>query len=137
MRALSREFTVTMLYEAEPWELRLLTQPIFRYQPGREPSGSGEQSAKEGPGNWLDGALFTFVWTTGTDAELVLLFEAREHEGAYRWHYSPVRMTTRDLTLKHNGLQVWQVPPHVEPGKDITDPYTTTYIRTISVKSTE
>jgi hypothetical protein len=128
MRALSREFSVTMLYEGEPWELRLLPQPIFRYETSKDEAA---------PRDWLDGALFTFVWTTGTDAELVLVFEARKYEDTYRWHYSPVRLTTREVVLKHHDRQVWQVPPHAEPGKDITQPYTTTYVRTTAVKTTE
>ena len=129
MRALSREFSATMHYEGQPWELRLLSQPIYRYDVSEDEAATRD---------WLDGALFTFVWTTGTDAELVLLFEARQHEGEYHWHYAPVRFTTREVALKHRDRQVWNVLPAIgDPGTEITKPYSSHYTRTTEVKTTE
>ena len=128
MRTLSREFTAIMQAGDQPWELRLLPQPVFRYDVKVETST---------PRDWLDGALFTFVWTTGTDAEVLLVIEARKHENEHRWHYAPVRLTNREVVLKHGEEQVWNVPAHAEQETDITRPYTTYYVRTAPVKTTE
>jgi hypothetical protein len=128
MRALSREFTAIMQAGDQPWELRLLPQPIYRYDASvKTPS----------PREWLDGGLFTFVWTTGTDAEVLLVLEARKDDGEFRWHYAPVRLTNREVTLKHRDQQIWQIPAHTEEGTNITRPYTTFYVRTTPVKTTE
>src|SRR3954471_13331548 len=57
MRQLSRSFAVRMEAVNGTWELRLLPQPLFRY--GDKADGV------------LDGALFAYVWTTGTDPEFL------------------------------------------------------------------
>jgi hypothetical protein len=124
MRALSREFSVVMQAGEQPWELRLLPQPIYRYERPEDERG------------WLDGGLFTWVWTTGTDAEVLLLLEARMHEGEYRWHYTPVRLTNREVTMKHHDRVIWQVSAHTEQGSAVTRPYTTFYVRTTMTKTT-
>lgn len=124
MRSLAREFTVTMQADDKPWELRLLSQPIFRYD---------ASEAEPAERAWLDGALFTYVWTTGTDAEVLLILEARRMDGEFRWHYAPARLTNREALMKHRDAQVWQVPAHAETGAAITRPYSTFYSRTVSV----
>src|SRR5262249_52453190 len=83
------------------WELRLLPQPLIRYQP------------KDGP--VIDGALFTFVWTRGTDPELVLLLECRKTSAGRGWFYASVRFSNRALWLKHHDIEVWRGPVHQEP----------------------
>src|SRR5262249_43060721 len=70
MRQLARDFIPHMQADGS-WELRLLPQPLYRY-------GSDDQSAEKSP--VIDGALFTYVWTKGTDPELVLLLESRTTE---------------------------------------------------------
>jgi hypothetical protein len=50
--------------DGKPWELRLLPKPLYRY---------ASRSQKV-----LDGALFAYVWTRGTDPEWLLLLEARD-----------------------------------------------------------
>jgi hypothetical protein len=125
MRAISREFTAIMQASEKPWELRLLPQPIYRYPPTAE---------GQPPTDWLDGALFTFVWTTGTDAEVLLVVEARKRDGEWRWHYAPVRITNREVVLQHRDRQVWQVAAHTEEPGNVTRPYTTFYVKTTPVK---
>ena len=89
----------------------------MRYQP------------KEGP--VVDGALFTFVWTKGTDPELVLLLECRTTREGRRWFYAPVRFTYRELWLKHREAEVWRAAVHKEEQGDSTVIYTTRYLATI------
>lgn len=115
MRQLSRKFTAHM--EADgTWELRLLSQPLFRY---------GDEN-----GEVVDGALFTYVWTKGTDPEVILMLECRKAGKELAWAYAPVRFSNRQVWLKYDDKEVWRVDGHREPGT-ITDLiYTTAYART-------
>jgi hypothetical protein len=93
MRALAREFTAESVDRRGRWDLRLLPRPIYRY----------DESSPE----VIDGALFTFVTTAGTDPEIVLTVEARQTSDGPRWHYGAVRFSDLNLYLKHQGQQVW------------------------------
>ena len=75
-------------------ELRLLTQPVYRYE-GTE-------------GQLIDGGLFVFVM--GTDPEAFLLLEARHAGKAPRWHYALARMTHAQVAVSDRGREVWKVP---------------------------
>jgi len=117
MRELMADFSADMQAEST-WELRLLRQPLLRYQP------------KEGP--VVDGALFTYVWTKGTDPELVLLLECRKTKDGRKWFYAPVRFTNREVWLKHREKEVWRGAFHREEGgPESTWIYTTRYLATI------
>ena len=93
MRQILREFSAMMNANGE-WELRLLPQPLMRYQPT--------------DGDVVDGALFTFIWPKGTDPELILLLECRKTQDGLAWFYAPVRFSTRELWLNHEGKEVWR-----------------------------
>lgn len=95
MRDIARSFTgETRDMEQQRWELRLLPQPALRYQP--------EQT------DVLDGALFLYVSTAGTDPEVIIPVEARrEADGTYRWTYGIARFTDRDLIVRHEDQVVW------------------------------
>ncbi len=91
-RALAREFSGRSLSEAgEAWELRLLPRPLYRY---------------EGP-DVLEGAIYAFVSTAGTDPEILLLLEARKTPEGPRWVYAGARFSDMDLWLKHKDKEVW------------------------------
>jgi hypothetical protein len=122
MRQILRDFSAHMEANGE-WELRLLPQPLLRYQP------------KEGP--VIDGALFTFVWTKGTDPELVLLLECRKTKDGTAWFYAPVRFSNRAVWLKHHEIEVWRGPSHQEPAAESDLLYTTHYLDTIDDPRTE
>jgi hypothetical protein len=115
MRQIAKRFSAHM--EASgTWELRLLPQPLFRY-------GGGD-------GQPTDGALFTWVWSKGTDPELILLVELRPGDGTPQWHYAPVRFSNRALWLKYENAEVWRAQSHAEPeGGRTTQIYTTAYAR--------
>ncbi len=94
MRALAREFSVhSVSPKEERWELRLLPQPLFRYDLGGTPA--------------VDGSLFTFVTSAGTDPELILVIESQRTGTDTVWQYGLLRFTGFDLSVERNGHQVW------------------------------
>lgn len=88
MRALARDFKASVDLEKGATALRLLTQPVFRYE--AEP----------------DGALFAFVLTT--DPEVLLLIDDRPADGSPVWHYAFARMSNRSLVANHHDRVVWE-----------------------------
>lgn len=74
--------------------LRILTQPIYRYESARD--------------DVLDGALFAFV--EGTDPEVLLLVEARQMGGRYEWQYALARLNSVHLEAKYKDRSVWDQP---------------------------
>jgi hypothetical protein len=117
MRQITRKFTAHM--EADGlWELRLLPQPLFRY---------GDEKS-----DVVDGALFSYVWTKGTDPEVILLLECRKSGDGLAWHFAPVRFSNRQVWVKYGDQEVWRVESHREPPGNVTDLiYTTAYARTM------
>jgi hypothetical protein len=82
-------------------ELRLLPQPIYRYEAPQA--------------GIVDGGLFAFV--QGTDPDLFLLFEAREGDGNVTWQLAASRMNSVALSLHYKGLEIWHVD--VLPWSDV------------------
>jgi hypothetical protein len=98
MRAMSQDFSAVMIdyrnnSEGERQSLRLLTQPVHRYSsPGADV---------------VDGAIFGFV--LGTDAEVLLLLEARGAKDAPRWQYAVARLNNDELAAFFKEQEVWRV----------------------------
>ena len=94
MRGLAREFTGKSLSsQGQAWELRLLPQPLYRYE-STDP-------------DVLDGALFTLVSSAGTDPEIILLLEARKSQASHQWVFGAARFSDMNLWLNHRGHEVW------------------------------
>jgi hypothetical protein len=94
MRQLAKRFRGDMRSrEGEDVELRLLTQPIYKYE-----------AAKEGV---LEGGLFAFV--EGTDPEILLLIEARNDDKGTRWYAAGARMQNVMVRLKLDEAEFWSV----------------------------
>lgn len=94
MRALSRDFTAHSIdQEQRPWELRLLTQPLFRYD-STDPK-------------IIDGAMFAFVTSAGTDPEVIVLLEAERSADGPAWSYAACRFSDLDLHLEYKKSEVW------------------------------
>jgi hypothetical protein len=109
MRALTHDFSAsTVDHEDRRWELRLLPQPFYRYQ-STDPAV-------------LDGALFAFVTSAGTDPEVLLVVEARKPAagGSPVWHYAVARFTDLDLRVAYKGQEVYSAPliPYHQPRQD-------------------
>jgi hypothetical protein len=77
----------------ERWDLRLLPQPLYRYE---KPEG-----------DVVDGTLFAFVTSAGTDPEVVLALEARKAGESLAWHYRAIRFSDSNLYVQHSGKEVW------------------------------
>jgi hypothetical protein len=109
MRALARELTATKTDRRDLTRpLRLLTQPVYRYQSGPEV---------------IDGALFAFV--EGTDPEIILQIEARRGDRGPAWFYRPARMQNVALRIDRRGRELWSVPTLPwQKAFDPREPYT-------------
>jgi hypothetical protein len=85
--------------------LRLLTQPLYRYE-----------------GNGSGGALFAFV--EGTDPEVFLLLEARVRDKGLAWHYALARMNSCEFRVAQGGREIWSAPliPWSR-ARDTSEPY--------------
>lgn len=94
MRAVARGFAGRSLSDqGVKWELRLLPQPLIRY---------------ESPGlGVVDGALFALVSSAGTDPEIILMLEARRTETGPQWVYGAARFSDMNLWLTYRGGEVW------------------------------
>lgn len=94
MRAIAAGFSATKTdRKAIGRPLRLLTQPIYRY---------------ESPDHGDTGALFAFV--EGTDPEVFLLIETRAGDKGPAWHYALARMNSVEFHVAHRGREVWSAP---------------------------
>lgn len=94
LRALSREFSGRSLSDQNvAWDLRLLPQPLYRYE-STDP-------------DVIDGALFALVSSAGTDPEIILAIEARATAEGARWVFGAARFSDMSLWLTHNGREVW------------------------------
>lgn len=95
MRTMGRNFAAsTVSAQGERTELRLLTQPLYRYE-----STDGDLS---------DGGVFAFVCTVGTDPEVFLLLESRATKDGPRWHYALARFSHMSLYVNYKNREVWQ-----------------------------
>jgi hypothetical protein len=120
MRELTRRFTSQVQRENSKWEMRLLPQPIYRYEI------SDEKSVV------VDGAIFCFVWTAGTDPEALLVLEARRTDKGVQWYYAAARFTNCEAWLQYRGKQVWRAEP---ASVGIFDGVTSTRYGAFAVKS--
>jgi hypothetical protein len=77
-------------------EMRLLPQPLYRYE------------IKDEGAQIIDGAVFSFVWSAGTDPEMLLVIEARRTEKGTRWHYATMRFTNHEITDMYQDKEVWR-----------------------------
>ena len=124
MREIARDFHAYMWAGSNKTELRLLPQPLMRY---------GDEASEV-----IDGALFAYVWTIGTDPEFILLVECRRSDHDPAWCFAPIRFTNRSLRLNRREKDVWEVQGHKEPaGKLATQIYTTGFARSMPKSSSK
>ncbi len=114
MRNLARTYAAqTRNRDGATWELRLLTTPLWRYEPATR--------------DVLDGALFAMVSSEGTDPELILIIEARHPsrtEESWSWHTAAVRFSDKDLVVKRAGNPLWSSVSDETLRVDIKNQYT-------------
>ena len=100
MRTLTHDFSASTKDDQDRrWELRLLPQPLYRYE-STDPEV-------------VDGALFGFVTSAGTDPEALLAIEARKSAPTSGpvWQYGIARFTDLQLWVRHRGKEVFSAPP--------------------------
>jgi hypothetical protein len=103
LRGLAREFRGRVDPDGGKTELRLLSQPVYRYETAP------------------DGAIFAFVLTT--DPEAILVLEERPGPDGPAWHYAFAKMTNHSVAMSHGDKVVWEVPQDREYYTDPTRPY--------------
>jgi hypothetical protein len=113
LRSLARRFS-GLYYKAntdEPFELRVLPQPLYRYE---------EKSSRT-----LDGAVFSLA--EANDPEVLLLIEAVAGEagaGAERtWRYALARMSSTRMIVRLDDSEVWSTTPYWKSPRTTRDPY--------------
>ncbi|QDV47478.1 hypothetical protein Enr13x_73870 [Stieleria neptunia] len=97
MRQLAADFAIEDTWgegDGEPYQLRLIPRPLYRY------------ASKEA--GLLDGAVFAFV--QGTNPEAVVIVEAIRRNNQVQWHCGISRLTGYALTVERNGNVVYKVP---------------------------
>src|SRR5436190_8646553 len=86
MRALAQDFTASTVRGAAERELRMLPQPVYRFE-----NGTADR----------DGGLF--VWFEDWDPELLLLMESRTTPEGAKWHASFARFTNLPVAARYKG----------------------------------
>ena len=111
MRNIARRFSGTEHYKGESYVLRLVPQPIDRYQ---------DAEAKI-----LDGAAFILAY--GTNPELVLLIECDQEQ----WRYAVMRLASAEVVVELDSREVARFPaskvsivegPYVTGGHVLKEP---------------
>lgn len=96
MKEISRRFEAHEFWDPNNsrFEMRLLVQPVHRYQ---------DEAAKV-----IDGTVF--VLAHGTNPEVLVQIEASAGEKSPRWKYSLVRLGSAELHVSIDGKEVWTEP---------------------------
>jgi hypothetical protein len=112
MRAIAAEFSVIDYFgpKAIKQDLRLLTQPVYRYAEA---------------GTILDGAVFIFV--LGTDPECCLLVEAHQDRKGSRYRYAIAPMSIFQLEVRYKDNPVWTIERRSAAGDQCRSYYAGVY----------
>src|SRR5262249_2566429 len=108
MRAMAGKFTSTYTaahLDNKPFELRLLTQPLYRYE---------TEDAK------ADGAVFGFVQRTPLVS--LLLEESRSTRDGPGWHYAYASLVSGRVTVKYGDKEIASIEKDYSQ-RDRTKPY--------------
>jgi hypothetical protein len=95
MKLLAGKFSATYTpipKDAKPTDMRLLIQPLFRYDAGDDM-------------RFRDGALFAFA--NGTDPQGLLILEARKTGEAYKYYYAFARLASGAVIAKLGEKEVY------------------------------
>jgi hypothetical protein len=108
MRDIARQFRV-LKAAGKDVELRLMTQPVYRYA-----------AADQGI---VDGAVFAFV--EATDPDFLLIVEARQADAGLtcEWRYTLARMSSTPLKIELDGKQIWSAGGYWSDPRSVNDPY--------------
>jgi hypothetical protein len=111
MRALARRFSATCYRRGDATELRLMSQPLYRFSDDKQ--------------GILDGALFGLA--VSNDAEMLLLLEAVNDQATRKatWRYSLARMSSLEHKVRLDDAEIWTIPRYydIAPDERKTGPY--------------
>jgi hypothetical protein len=96
MKSLSAKFGASYTAldsDGKPFELRILTQPLLRYETDDDFGA--------------DGALYGYVQSTAPVA--LLLLESRQTSGGHRWHYAFSSLTSGLVTARYEDQEVFSL----------------------------
>ncbi len=113
MRSIATDFSVVDHFgsqEITKHNLRLLTQPVYRYSEA---------------GKIVDGALFIFA--LGTNPECSLLLETFEDDKGARYRYALAPMSIFELEARHKETPVWAIERRIFFGNSCRSYYALTY----------
>jgi hypothetical protein len=115
MRKIAADFSVIDHFGWEESEitrqnLRLLTQPVYRY-------------AEDG--KILDGGVF--VYAVGTDPECTLLLEAYQDDKGSRYRYALAPMSIYQLEARYKDTPVWEIERRIICGGNCRKYYASMY----------
>lgn len=112
MREIVRRFSVELADtrggESVTRQLRLLDQPLYRYESTRH--------------DVLDGALFAFAEVT--DPEVIVMIEAAKGDDRPFWRYALARMNNHEIHARLGDREVQSWPRIDQPWKDRQSSYT-------------
>lgn len=95
MRTICRNFAAHSTADnGDRTELRLLPQPLYRFESTNP--------------DVIDGGLFAFVCSIGTDPEVFLLLEANKSDKEPQWNYSLGRFSHMNLSVSYQEKEVWK-----------------------------
>jgi hypothetical protein len=90
-KRLVEQFSLTEQYRGESFELRLLPNPVYRYQDKED--------------GLIEGALFNFAH--GTNPEILAVIECRKEPSGPVWSYGFLPLAGAAVTAKLDGKTVW------------------------------
>lgn len=116
MRRIAEDFSAVVQFgftqaEITPHNLRLLSQPVYRYSEADK---------------ILDGALFIFA--IGTDPDVNLLIEAYQDDQGARYRYALAPVTLFQLNVRYKEVEVWSIERRMIFGANCTKFYVRNYI---------
>ena len=113
MKKLARRFRTSQKVDGSTSELRLLPQPVYRYD-------DLDKAV-------IDGAVFVFAH--GTNPEILVIIEALNEPS--KWQYGLSRLTSAELRAQLDGSVVWR-RPNVQPFDASAEYYATSESVTIA-----
>ena len=121
IRAMARDFSAREDFNGRSDELRMLPQPIYRY----ESESKDRTESKDVP----DGAVFAFL--NEFDPEVFLIIDERSTPDGMRWHYAFARFCRMPISARHKDVEVWTC----ELNKAMTDPKSPHYCNFAATKT--
>jgi hypothetical protein len=95
MKAIARRYTAQETINGEPFALRMLERPLYRYAAPRQ--------------GIIDGALIAYAY--GTNPEIVMQIECRESDGGKRaWHVAFARTSSARVAVLERDKEIWSQP---------------------------